>query len=176
MRVSTIRVVTRSLNRSVISRPTLSSRLPRPSPPPFRLFSSTPLTLKKSKAAAVRRSNQQKKDDDPETENKRGEQDDEGKVDEVVERTRERMRKTVDWAKAMVYEGVERGRGRVSPGMCRSYSLRRPCADTDTRVLRCSLVGYGEGYRAGRGGLEIVEFGGVRDGEGRRAVCGRVGT
>lgn len=35
----------------------------------------------------------------------------------VVEKAREKMEKTVSWCRASIFDGVERGTGRVSPGM-----------------------------------------------------------
>lgn len=43
--------------------------------------------------------------------------DDEEYDDRLVQgKVKPKMTKTMEWAKAVVYEGVERGRGRISPG------------------------------------------------------------
>ena len=37
--------------------------------------------------------------------------------DAVIEKTKVKMEKTVSWFKSVVFDGVERGKGRVTPGM-----------------------------------------------------------
>jgi len=46
--------------------------------------------------------------------------------DDVLEKSRTKMSKAVDWAKAQAYDGVERGRGRVSPAILDSIRVRTP--------------------------------------------------
>lgn len=48
--------------------------------------------------------------------------DDEDYDDRLVQgKVKPKMQKTFDWAKAVVFEGVERGRGRISPGEGSNY-------------------------------------------------------
>lgn len=83
----------------------------------MRPFSSTLPTLKKNKGQNIKSAKQKLRvtEDD-----QAGADDDEGAgqvvVEEVVSKARAKMEKSVHWAKAVLFEGVERGRGRVSPG------------------------------------------------------------
>lgn len=43
------------------------------------------------------------------------------KLDEALAKVGGKMEKTVEWAKAILYDGVERSRGRVSP--CESNDI-----------------------------------------------------
>jgi ribosome recycling factor len=49
----------------------------------------------------------------------------EGERLQVIERTKGKMDKAVDWARGVVFDGVERGRGKVSPGEWRSELSER---------------------------------------------------
>ena len=139
---------------SILSRPFLTSS-------PF---------LKKSKAAAVKRSHQQAKDADPELDSHRYQKAPEAELETVLERTKSKMAKSVDWAKGVVYEGVERGRGRISPG-------KRADVPVDIAAERLdSIVGYGKGYGPRNARVEISEFGGFGDGEGELAACRCLGA
>jgi ribosome recycling factor len=82
---------------------------PLPSAGPSRLFSSTPISLKKAKLAPAKPSKGKVRAEDDPSET---DVDTEG----VLTKTREKMEKAVSWAKGLVYDGVERGRGKVSPG------------------------------------------------------------
>lgn len=91
---------------------------PLPSAGPSRLFSSTPISLKKSKLTPAKPSKGKVRAEDDPSET---DVDTEG----VLAKTREKMEKAVSWAKGLVYDGVERGRGKVSPGQLsglREYS------------------------------------------------------
>jgi ribosome recycling factor len=46
-------------------------------------------------------------------------------IDAVVEKATARMDKSLEWAKTSVFDGVERGRGRVTPGEsgCKSVAV-----------------------------------------------------
>lgn len=83
----------------------------------IRPFSSTLPALKKNKGQNIKSAKQKLRvtEDD-----QAGAADDEGAgqvvVEEVVSKARAKMEKSVHWAKAVLFEGVERGRGRVSPG------------------------------------------------------------
>jgi ribosome recycling factor len=95
-------------SRRAIPTPTLS--LARP------LSTSAPL-LKKSKAAATKKAHKQHKEEaDGNPEGKRYDKAPEADLGDVLAKTERKMEKAVDWAKGLVYEMVERGRGRVSPG------------------------------------------------------------
>lgn len=54
-------------------------------------------------------------------------------IAQIAEKTKAKMDKSVDWARGIVYDGVQRGRGHVSPG-----------------ESRCTGVGAGEAWRKGR--------------------------
>ena len=72
------------------------------------LFTSTPL-YKKSKAAAAKKGRNDKDDSSS----------NEGPIadlNDVLGKTERKMEKAVDWARGVIYEMVERGRGRVTPG------------------------------------------------------------
>ena len=105
------------LNRIEYPVPTFIPRLSR------RTFIISPLQQKKSKAASVRRAHEQSKEEQAEDESGRSERATEFDVDDVLEKTKGKMTKSVDWAKSLVYEGVERARGRISPGECRILLL-----------------------------------------------------
>jgi hypothetical protein len=74
--------------------------------------------LKKSKAAATKKSQKQGKEhEEVEGGDKvRYEQSLEADADAILEKTQSKMEKSVEWAKGLVYDAVERRRGRVSPG------------------------------------------------------------
>ena len=101
-----------SLERVEHPPPSLISRLF------IRTFINSPIQLKKSKAASVRRAHEQLKEEHPEVESGRSEKTPESDLDDVLEKIKGKMTKSVDWAKSLVYDGVERTRGRISPGVC----------------------------------------------------------
>lgn len=80
-----------------------------PSRLPHRAFTTTIPALKKAKTSPAKpaKGKVRSQDDMSETD---------VDVEGVMEKTREKMEKAVGWAKGVVYDGVERGRGRVSPG------------------------------------------------------------
>jgi hypothetical protein len=84
----------------------------------FRPLSTSAPLLKKSKAAATKKSQKQGKEhEEVEGGDKvRYEQSLEADADAILEKTQSKMEKSVEWAKGLVYDAVERGRGRVSPG------------------------------------------------------------
>ena len=95
--------------------------IPHASSSRTRSFSTTTPVLKKSKAAAVRRQHKEAKEQAIEEtgenpEGKRYQQAGLVDLDDAVGKAKTKMQKTTEWAKALVYEGVERGKGRVSPG------------------------------------------------------------
>jgi ribosome recycling factor len=73
--------------------------------------STTPCLYKKSKPNPAKPSTGKSKASDS-----IGTTDAGADVAGVLERTKGKMGKAVEWAKVVVYDGVERGRGRVSPG------------------------------------------------------------
>lgn len=77
---------------------------------PSRLFSTTFPTSKKAKLSAEKPSKGKVRSQDDAFES---DVDTEG----VLERTKGKMEKAVKYAQGLVYDGVERGRGRLSPGM-----------------------------------------------------------
>ncbi|WVO14070.1 hypothetical protein L204_101697 [Cryptococcus depauperatus] len=91
-------------------------------------FSTTVPSLKKNKGDQQSKSAKQKlriTNDDP-----AGNADDrdagEAVVEEVLEKSRAKMEKAVHWAKAVLFEGVERGRGRVTPALLDSVRVTLP--------------------------------------------------
>ena len=81
------------------------------------LSTSLPL-YKKSKAAASKKAHKAAKEDaEVNPESHRYDPAPEDELDEVLSKTKKAMTKAVDWARSIAYEGVERGRGRVTPGM-----------------------------------------------------------
>lgn len=109
MRPAVLRTVIRSLPRAtapLAARPVL-----------VRFLSSTLPALKKNKGQNTKTAKQKLRitEDD-----QAGATDDQGAgevvIEEVVSKAKAKMEKSVHWAKAVLFEGVERGRGRVSPG------------------------------------------------------------
>jgi ribosome recycling factor len=82
----------------------------RPPCTPSRYFASSSLLLKKAKPTPSSKPAKGKA--------RAAEPSDESTVDleDVLEKTKGKMIKAVEWAKGVLYDGVERGRGRVSPG------------------------------------------------------------
>lgn len=81
-------------------------------PTPFRErpFSSSPLVLKKSKTQPAKPSKAKVRNEDDPSET-------DVDVKGALDKTGAKMQKAAEWAKTQVWEGVERARGRVSPGM-----------------------------------------------------------
>ncbi|WWC69269.1 uncharacterized protein I206_103207 [Kwoniella pini CBS 10737] len=96
-------------------------------PSTTRLFTSTPLILKKNKGANTKSPKQKIRvvEDD-----EAGANDDPGAgevvISEVLEKTEAKIEKAVHWAKAVIFEGVERGRGRVTPALLDSVRVSLP--------------------------------------------------
>lgn len=84
--------------------------------PTTRFITTTPLFLKKAKATTAKRSFQKHKEEDPDFALARYEKQSVTDLDDVLEKTKHKMTKALDWAKSLAYEGVDRGRGRISPG------------------------------------------------------------
>jgi ribosome recycling factor len=85
--------------------------------PSIRSISTSSPLLKKSKAAATKKSHKAAKEEsNGNPEGSRYEKAPENNLNDVLEKTERRMEKAVDWAKGTVFDMVERGRGRVSPG------------------------------------------------------------
>lgn len=84
--------------------------VPRPPCTFSRGFASSSLLLKKAKPSLSSKPAKGKA--------RAAESSDEPTVDlaDVLEKTKGKMVKAVEWAKGVLYDGVERGRGRVSPG------------------------------------------------------------
>jgi ribosome recycling factor len=80
----------------------------RPPCTPSRYFASSSLLLKKPTPSSKPAKGKARA----------AEPSDESTVDleDVLEKTKGKMIKAVEWAKGVLYDGVERGRGRVSPG------------------------------------------------------------
>jgi ribosome recycling factor len=93
-----------------------------------RAFSTSIPLLKKSKAAATKKSHKAAKEEsNGNPEGSRYDKAPENNLNDVLEKTERKMEKAVDWAKGTVFDMVERGRGRVSPGECPSlYSSFSP--------------------------------------------------
>ena len=93
--------------RSVVQIPTL-----RP------LTTSQALWKKKASSKSVRKVRQERNDEDEDEADGAGEGESAGEidVDAVLAKTEASMQKSVHWARGLIYEGVERARGRVSPG------------------------------------------------------------
>ncbi|ORX33728.1 ribosome recycling factor domain-containing protein [Kockovaella imperatae] len=108
---------TMNLSRNAVAGPSRLARLP-----PLRSFSSTPPSFKKSKAAAVKKAHKEAKNQVASEieENPEGHRYEAAPVDDletVLSKAKERMQKATDWAKAQVYEGVERVSGKLSPSL-----------------------------------------------------------
>lgn len=121
MRPALIARVAAPAVRRVALRPSVALALPAStsSTLPRRAFSSTPAVLKKGgkeKGKAPKSTKQKGK----EAEEEEGLSEEE--INSIVEKTTTRINKSVEWAKGVAFEGVERGRGRVSPGEWRTKS------------------------------------------------------
>ena len=136
---------------------------------PIRAFNTSSPLSKKAKSSSSRRAQQQDKEEDPVIDPKWSDKAPEVDLDEVMERTKSKMSKSVDWARGVVYEGVERGRGRISPGQSNLLSS----SFTLNRIG--SVVGFGESDGTGYTGFEIVEFGGFRYDKRECAIRGCLG-
>ncbi|ODN83397.1 hypothetical protein L202_01541 [Cryptococcus amylolentus CBS 6039] len=131
---SALRAIPRTPRTTPIASPALSTALL------VRPFSSTLPILKKNKHGQGAKSPKQKirvtEDDEA------GAADAEGAgevvIEEVVEKAKGKMEKAVHWAKAVVFEGVERGRGRVTPAILDSVRVTIP--DTPGTVHLNSLA------------------------------------
>ncbi|WWC89768.1 uncharacterized protein L201_004694 [Kwoniella dendrophila CBS 6074] len=129
MRQNIITQTLRSAVRSAAgpSVPTRAIIIPSTSLNIARSFSSTPLGLKKNKGPNVKTPKQKIKavEDD-----EAGANDDQGAgevvISEVLEKTGVKIEKAVHWAKAVIFEGVERGRGRVTPALLDSVRVQLP--------------------------------------------------
>ncbi|WRT67305.1 uncharacterized protein IL334_004273 [Kwoniella shivajii] len=131
MSPSATRQILRSLSRSSAG-PSFSAQSRAvvlcPSPSLLaRSFSSTPAILKKNKGPNTKSPKQKIKvvEDD-----EAGANDDPGAgevvISEVIEKAQVKMDKAVHWAKAVIFEGVERGRGRVTPALLDSVRVHLP--------------------------------------------------
>lgn len=101
----------------------------------IRPFSSTVPVLKKASKA-------EKKGGKDSKASKKGQQEEEveealteAEVKAIVDKARKKMEKSADWAKAAIYDGVERGRGRVMPGECGSGRRATASMRPGTEVL-----------------------------------------
>ena len=82
-----------------------------------RGFSTTPTTLKKATKKDAKKAGDNKKGGKKKAEAEEEEGGlSEAQIDAIVKKTDDKMTKSLDWAKSVLFEGVERGRGRVSPG------------------------------------------------------------
>lgn len=87
-----------------------------------RGFSTTFPTLKKGGKKEAKKADNKKADKGGKK--KKGEEEEaeakltDAEIDDIVEKARAKMVKSADWAKSVMFEGVERGRGRVSPCEC----------------------------------------------------------
>lgn len=90
-----------------------------------RGFSTTPATLKKATKKDAKKSGDNKKGGKKKAEAAEEEEGgmSESEIDAIIKKTNDKMTKSLDWAKGVLYEGVERGRGRVSPGAYYPYQL-----------------------------------------------------
>lgn len=59
-------------------------------------------------------------------------------IDAVADKTKAKMDKTVDWARGVVYDGVQRGRGHVSPG---EWAWPRPFSRSEPRDAAVQEMG-----------------------------------
>lgn len=84
-------------------------------PPVTRHLSTSTPVYKKSKAAAAKKSRSDK--DDSKSGHGQYEADPIANLNDVLAKTERKMEKAVDWARGVIYEMVERGRGRVTPGV-----------------------------------------------------------
>ncbi|WWD09957.1 hypothetical protein V865_008088 [Kwoniella europaea PYCC6329] len=128
MRPSIVRSAIRAVPRPTASASVPARILPLASSSlTIRTFSSTPLFLKKNKGPNVKTPKQKIKavEDD-----EAGANDDPGAgevvIAEVLEKTQVKIEKAVHWAKAVIFEGVERGRGRVTPALLDSVRVQLP--------------------------------------------------
>lgn len=117
-------VATASVAPRAAARPLARAAVTVSAPAP-RAFSSTSMLLKKGAKGG-----KAGKNDRPEKPEKGGKGKGKGKDkdaeadegitaeerDAILAKTKEKANKSIEWAKGIVYEGVERGRGRVSPG------------------------------------------------------------
>ncbi|TXT07144.1 hypothetical protein VHUM_03314 [Vanrija humicola] len=124
---ATVSVATRP-----VVRPLARAAVGAPSP---RTFTSTSSLLKKAAKGG-----KAGKNDRPEKAEKAGKGKGKGKDkdadadagltaeerDSVIDKTKEKITKSTDWAKGLVFEGVERGRGRVSPAVLDSIKVTLP--------------------------------------------------
>ncbi|KAL1405479.1 hypothetical protein Q8F55_009111 [Vanrija albida] len=103
--------------------------------PPTRAFSSTPLLLKKGgKGGKAEKSGKADKADkggkgkgkgkDKDAEADEGLTD--AERDAIIAKAGDKITKSADWAKGLVYEAVERGRGRVSPAVLDTIKVVLP--------------------------------------------------
>jgi ribosome recycling factor len=122
MRPSSLRLITQrcipsastSTSRAILILPRVSRAPNHPiTPNQPRNISTSPPLLKKAKAAKARTRHRE----EAEEEEVDGPNDEitEDKLPGVLSKAEMKMGKAVEWARAQVYEGVERGRGRVSP-------------------------------------------------------------
>lgn len=106
-----------------ITAPALSALPPFASASSARPFSSSHVSLKKGGkekgAKKTDKGGKKKKDKDEDEEAGLSE----AEIDAIVDKTKGKMTKSVDWAKSVVFEGVERGRGRVSPGKSSTVAI-----------------------------------------------------
>lgn len=105
--------------RSVVPR-ALPSALPSSSAfasSSVRGFSTTPITLKKATKKDAKKAGDNKKGGKKAAEVEEVKTTlSEAQINAIVKKANEKMNKSLDWAKSVLFEGVERGRGRVSPG------------------------------------------------------------
>ncbi len=97
----------------ILPLPTLTSQTQTLLPTDRRTFTTYPPLLKKGKAAAKGKKGRDEDDEEDIRSVRGGEETD---VTPTIEKSRQKMQKAVDWAKGLAYDGVERGRGRVTPG------------------------------------------------------------
>ncbi|OCF36434.1 ribosome recycling factor [Kwoniella heveanensis BCC8398] len=125
-----LRPLTRLTSTPTVSAPFLPIRatLPRPSlTSSAATFTSTSITQKKNKGSPPKSSKAKLRitEDD-----EAGAADDEGAgeavIADVVEKARGKMEKAVHWAKAVIFEDVERIRGRVTPALLDSVRVEIP--------------------------------------------------
>ncbi|KAK8869648.1 hypothetical protein IAR55_000216 [Kwoniella newhampshirensis] len=124
--------IARSLFRS-LTRP-----IPNPSPPIRRLaitsstsppqivrsFTSSSVLSKKNKGSQPKSAKAKiRAHDDDEAGGADAEGEGEVVIEEVVGKAKTKMEKAVHWARAVIFEGVERGRGRVSPALLDSVRV-----------------------------------------------------
>ncbi|WVR05407.1 hypothetical protein IAU60_002422 [Kwoniella sp. DSM 27419] len=126
MRSSVLRLA-RSLSRPVAG-PSFSARsVASPLTPLTRSFASTPLTLKKNKGSPPKSAKAKIRVNEDDS---AGGGNDEGAgeavIGDVVDKARAKMDKAVHWAKAVIFEGVERGRGRITPALLDSVRVDSP--------------------------------------------------